>query len=155
MLEITREHTFGRDHTLVLDGQDVGRWRHRDWKSGGRVELPGQVLQLHARSRARSYELRVRDRVVARAERAGMRRWTLTHDGTEYELSRASGLRGERHLLRDGERVGVLRRAGFGKRVVVDLPGAPASLQVFAGLVALSLWQRESAAAAASASSGG
>lgn len=154
MLEIKRERVFGRTYQVLVDGTPVARWAARTWKSGGRVELGGATFDLRSSKRGRSFEMLAGDTVQAEAHRSG-RRWYITGDGQEYELSRPSALRGTRRLVRGGNVLGEFRRGRFGGGLTADLTDVPLPLQVFAGLVVVALWRRQDAATAAAASGGG
>lgn len=154
MLEITRNHAWGRDYAVVLDGSTAAHWRRRAWRSGGRVEMDGRTAELRSADRGRTFELRGADGVLAEAHRSG-RTWRLRHGGEEYTLERPSGFgRRSRRLLRRGDVLGTFTRTRFGRGLTAELGDLPAPAQVFAGLVVLSLWQRQDAATAAAVSAG-
>ncbi|WP_237546315.1 hypothetical protein [Streptomyces sp. SID5606] len=152
MLEIKRERAFGRTYRILSDGAPVARWSAHAWKSGGRVEVAGETFELRSGQWGRSFEMLAGDTVRAEAHRSG-RRWVVTGEGAEYELTRQS-LRGNRRLVQGTRVLGEFRRSGFGTGLTAELTDVPLSLQIFTGLVAVSLQHRQNTAAAASASSG-
>ncbi|MFE7076688.1 hypothetical protein ACFU96_42020 [Streptomyces sp. NPDC057620] len=152
MLEIKRERAFGRAYQVLSEGVPVARWSARTWRSGGHVELAGEVFELRSSNWGRSFHMLAGESggpVRAEAHRSG-RRWHITDGEAEYELTRPSALRGKRQLIRGKSVLGEFRRGRFGSGLMADLTDVPLPLQVFAGLVVLSLQQRQDAAAAAS-----
>ncbi|MEW2545351.1 hypothetical protein AB0910_06140 [Streptomyces sp. NPDC047002] len=152
MLEIRPERFAGRSCQVLLDGEPVARWSARALRSGGEIELAGETLVLRSAGWGRSFEMLAGERVRASATREGAH-WRIVGEGAEYELTRATGLRGRRRLLLGGRSVGEFRRSGLRGGLTADLSDVPAPLQVFTGLVVLTLWRRRSAATAAAASS--
>lgn len=151
MLEITRTHAMGRDYDIVLDGTPVATWHRRTWKSGGRLEMGGEELDFHAGRWGRAFELVAGDAVRASADREG-RSWQLSCGGERYTLERASAFGRRWQLARGGEAVGGLTRTRLARGLTAELAGVPVPVQVFAGLVLLTVWQRQDATAAAAAS---
>ncbi|MFI5658841.1 hypothetical protein [Streptomyces sp. NPDC051684] len=152
MLEIERERVFGRTYRIRSEGAPVGRWNAQTWKSGGRVELAGEIFELRSSRWGRSFEMLEGGPggpVRAQAHRSG-RRWHITDAEDEYELIRPSALRGKRRLVKGVSILGELRLGRFGSGLTADLADVPLSLQVFAGLVVISVQQRQARAAAAS-----
>ncbi|MGQ4511605.1 hypothetical protein [Streptomyces sp. DW26H14] len=153
MLDITRERSFSRTYRVALDGSPVAEWSPRTWRSGGRIELAGETLDLRSTDWGRTFEMLAGGEVRALARRSG-RRWHVEGEGVTYELSRPSLMRGRREVLRGGRSLGEFRRARMGSGLTADLTDVPPTLQVFMGLVVLTLWQRRDTAAVAAASSG-
>lgn len=153
MLEFKRERAFGRTYQVLSDGVPVARWSARAWKSGGEVELADEVFEFRSANWGRTFEMGSKGAVRAEAHRSG-RRWSVTGYDGEYELARPSGLRGNRQLVQGTRVLGEFRRGGWGGGLTAELTDVPLPLQVFAGLVVLSLQHRQRAGAAA-ASSGG
>ncbi|MEU4142931.1 hypothetical protein [Streptomyces parvulus] len=89
MLEIKRERAFGRTYRILSDGAPVARWSAHAWKSGGRVEVAGETFELRSGKWGRSFEMLAGETVRAEAHRSG-RRWLVTWEGGEYELTRQS-----------------------------------------------------------------
>ncbi|WP_037870193.1 hypothetical protein [Streptomyces sp. SPB074] len=153
MLEIKPESAFGRDYEVRVDGMAVGTWSSRVWKSGGQIDVAGETFAFRSGSWGRSFEMLAGSTVRAEAHRSGGP-WTITADGGPYELKRPSFLRGKRQLVADGRVLGEFRSSGFRGGVTADLGDVPLPVQVFAGLVVLTLQRRQRTAVAASSSSG-
>ncbi|WP_435131009.1 hypothetical protein [Actinacidiphila sp. bgisy144] len=154
MLEITQKHGWSRDHEIVLDGVAVGHWRRRGRRSGGPLELAGETSEFHVARWGRSYELRAAEGVRASAHRAG-RTWEVVCDGAAYRLERVSRFRRPWRLVRQGRDLGTFTRIRPGRGVTAELGSVPLPVQVFAGLVVLSLWQRQDAATAGAVAASG
>lgn len=152
MLEIKQERFFGRTYQVLSEGTPVARWSARTWKSGGRVELAGQTLDLRSANWGRSFEMLEGGVRRAEAHRSGGR-WYITSEQGDYELTRQSALRGKRRLVHEDRVLGEFRRGRFGSGLTAELTDVPLSLQIFASLVVLSLWQRQDAASSAASSS--
>ncbi|MEV8318510.1 hypothetical protein AB0Q95_30585 [Streptomyces sp. NPDC059900] len=152
MLEIHRERAFGRTYQILSEGRPVAQWSGHAWKSGGHVELAGEDFELRSSRWGRSFEMHegtAGGPIRAEAHRSG-RRWNIIGAEGEYELMRPSAFRGRRQLVRGGSVVGEFRPGRFGSGLTAEFTGVPLPLQVFAGLVVLSLQQRQATAAAAS-----
>ncbi|MFJ4435828.1 hypothetical protein [Streptomyces sp. NPDC088923] len=153
MLEIKPESAFGRGYEVLVDGVTVAHWSSRLWRSGGQVELAGETFEFRSGGWGRSFEMLAGGTVRAEAHRSGVR-WLVTGEGGAYELGRPSFLRGKRQLVA-GERVlGEFQSRGLRGGVTADLGEVPVPLQVFVGLVVLTLQRRQRTAVAASSSSG-
>ncbi|MEU6765634.1 hypothetical protein ABZ916_24340 [Streptomyces sp. NPDC046853] len=152
MLEIKRERVFGRTYQILSVGKPVAQWSGHAWKSGGHVELAGRNFELRSSHWGRSFEMHEGTSggpIRAEARRSG-RRWNIIDAEGEYELMRPSAFRGKRQLVRDGSVVGEFRPGRFGSGLTAEFTGVPLPVQVFAGLVVISLQQRQATAAAAS-----
>jgi hypothetical protein len=154
MIEIKRQRFFGRTYQVALDGTPVAEWSGRTWRTGGEVRLGGEVLRLRMAHRGRSFEMTSGGQVRASAERSG-REWVVVGEGQEYRLGRPTLFSGRRRLLHGGRTIGEFRHLRPGG-LTADLPGVSPTVQVFTGLLVLTLWQRQAAAtAAAGGASGG
>ncbi|MET9496899.1 hypothetical protein [Streptomyces sp. NPDC006552] len=153
MLEIRRERAFGRTYQILSDGRQVAQWSMRAWKSGGRVELADETFELRSSGWGRSFELLeggAEGALRARAHRSG-RRWYISDTSGQYELKRPSAFRGKRQLLSQDSVVGEFRPSRLGSGLTAEFTDVPLPVQVFAGLIVLSMQQRQTAAATAAA----
>ncbi|WP_431033732.1 hypothetical protein ACQYWQ_09460 [Streptomyces sp. P6-2-1] len=152
MLEIRPESAFGRGYEVLVDGIPVARWSSRIWSDGGEVEMAGETFAFRSGGWGRSFEMLAGGAVHVEAHRSGGR-WTITGEGGTYELGRPSFWRGKRQLVSGGRVLGEFRNTGFRGGLTADLRDVPLPVQVFTGVVVLTLQRRQRAAAASSSSS--
>jgi hypothetical protein len=89
--------------------------------------------------------------VIATAEAATRGRWTISAEGSAYQLRRASRWRSDMELCRGSIPVGSIRKGRAPRgRVLCDLPAelSPA-VQAFIGFVVQTLWNRAASAGSA------
>ncbi|MGE9692373.1 MULTISPECIES: hypothetical protein [unclassified Streptomyces] len=152
MLEIKPESAFGRGYEVLVNGMSVGNWSSRLWSSGGQIDMAGESFTFRSGGWGRSFEMLAGDTVRAEAHRSGGH-WVVTGEGGPYELKRPSFLRGKRQLVADGRVLGEFRSTGFRGGVTAELGDVPLPVQVFVGVVVLTLQRRQRTAVAASSSS--
>lgn len=152
MLQASRRGFFKRSYQLAEDGRPVTEL------TGFRREscsftVDSQPYEVH-RERRKRFTLSGPGGVVATADRAGGRQWTIGSTAGKLELVRPSLWRSHWELRRGSRSMGTVRHAGgFGRSSIADLaPDIPLPLRVFAYYVVLMVWER---AAAAAANSGG
>lgn len=153
MATVRPHGTFTHGFDLVDDsGHEQGTFTGSAWREGGEVSAGGQVARFR-RDGGRRFALDGPAGELAVAEKPSVWSgpWVLHAGGRTYQLAKRSWLSSVFQLSEDGRVVGTLRPTGFLRRgAEVDLPaGLAPAVQVFAVAVVLTLWQRESAAAAA------
>lgn len=123
----------------------------KSWSAGGHFSLDGRDYDLRSNMWGNTYALVADDETpVATAERVGRRRWSVHADGTLYEFRRVSFWTWDQALMVDGREAGVIKRVSAWKAdATAELPGLALPLQVFVLAVVLTMWRRQSAAAAA------
>lgn len=87
---------------------------------------------------------------LARAEAGERGRWTISADGSEYQLRRGSKWRSNMELCRSGSPVGSIRKGRAPRgQVRCELPGELSPVvRTFVGLLVQVLWQRAAASGA-------
>ena len=107
-------------------------------------ELDGTPFELRRDGRRR-FTLTSSGTVLATAEATARGRWTISVDGSAYQLRRTSGWRSAMELRRNEIAVGSIRKGRRGQ-VLGDLPAelSPA-VQTFIGFVSVALWNRVAA----------
>jgi hypothetical protein len=128
------------------DAGHSGPWRRRRFAEAITGEIDGNPFELLRDGRKR-FTLVSSDTVLATAEAPSRARWTITADGSKYQLRRRSRWRSEMELRRDGTAVGSIRKGrALRGQVLCDLPAElPPAVQAFIGFVALALWNRAAA----------
>jgi hypothetical protein len=119
-------------------------------------EIDGNTFELRRDGRRR-FTLVSSGAALASAEAARRTPWTITVDGSAYELRRRRWWRSEMELRCGGTTVGSIRRGRAPRgQVLCDLPAelSPA-VQAFVGFVVLALWNRAAAGAEAGAVAAG
>lgn len=109
-------------------------------------EIDGNPLELRRQGRRR-FTLVSSETVLATAEAPRRTYWTITADGSSYQLRRRSRWRSDMELRRAGIAVGSIRKGRTPRgQVLCDLPAelSPA-VQAFIGFVVLALWNRAAA----------
>jgi hypothetical protein len=147
-LEIARVNWLRPAYEVRDEAGNSSTWEQHGWKEAMSGDLDEQRHELRADGRRRFLLFRGGD-VVARADAGKRGRWTILAGGSSYELRRSSRWRPEMEI-RDGDTsAGVIRRARG--KVVCDLPeGLALDVQVFTGLLAMLLWNRDAASSAVS-----
>lgn len=113
---------------------------------GGEIDVNGQTYRLDGSVLGRNCILRTPDRrVIASAERDGLRSWRVAADGREFHLARTGF--GSRNLefVEGGKPIGRIHRVSRGAEA--ELPGLDRPAEVFVLVVALAMWQRRRRAA--------
>jgi hypothetical protein len=107
-------------------------------------ELDGSRFELRRDGRSR-FTLVTSGAVLATAETTARGRWTISVDGSAYQLRRTSRWRSPMELRRNEIAVGSIRRGRRGQ-VLCDFPAelSPA-VQAFIGFVVVALWNRAAA----------
>ena len=158
MLEIERLSWLKPRYLVRDDRGSSGEWVRARFKESMAGELGGRRYEF-ARDGRKRFSLIEGGRVLATADAARRGRWAISVGGSAYELARRSAWRSEMELRAAGEAVGRIHRGRAARgKVVCELPAElPAPVQAFAGLLALTLWNRAAASSsgAASAASSG
>lgn len=151
MLRAEKVGFWRNRYELTVDGLLLTTWDRSMWKASGSFELDGRCYEIRANLWGSRYGMVTEDgTAVASADRVGRRRWTIEADGRTYEFQRVSIWRREEALHLEGSRVGSIRRTGgWRSDTIAELPGLPIPTQVFALIVTLTRWDRESATAGA------
>lgn len=152
MIEARRASRWRDRYELIANGESLGMWDGRVWRSGGSLTLAGQRYDVRPNTWGSRYEMTDQaGTVIAAADRVGRRRWTLQSGGRIYQFQRASWWRSEEHLMADDQPVGSIRRVSVWRSdAVADLPGLPVPLQVFVLVVVLTKWNEQASAGASS-----
>jgi hypothetical protein len=143
-------------YRITVDGREVAIWDSTVWKRGGGFELDGRRYEVRGNAWGNRFAMADASGMpVASADRVGRRRWTVEAAGQAYEFRRASMWRSEQELVAGGNRIGSIRRAGFGRsHITAELPGLPLPVQVFVLGVVITMWNAQAAAAASAGGSG-
>jgi hypothetical protein len=89
MLEAKRADDFRYIYEITVDGQPLTTIEGRLWREGRTVELDGRRYEIHGNLRRTRYEMTdPLGMVVAKAERVGRGRWTVTANGRTYDFRR-------------------------------------------------------------------
>jgi len=154
MLTATKTSLWKRQFAVAVDGRSVATWAPSTWLSGGTAVVEGQRFRVRTGLFGSTFIFEDEDGgVVATAHKAGRKNWTLeAAEGAVYEFRRTSLWGTEQEMLSDGQRIGCVKNAGFWRSgASADLPGMPLPLQVFTLAVILTVWARNSSAAAGGA----
>jgi hypothetical protein len=152
MLVIERVSWQARRYTVRDDAGHSGLLTRRRFGEAVTGEVAGTPFELQRDGRRR-FTLVSSGTVLATAEAAKRGRWTVSADGSAYQLRRASRWRSDTEVCRDGVPVGSIRKGRSPRgRVLCDLPAelSPA-VQAFIGLVVQTLWNRAAAGAGSAA----
>jgi hypothetical protein len=157
MLEATRQGFLGSRYDIHTDGRPVATWNSKFWRSGGEITLAGHPYHVDATTFTRKFTMRdAHGTVVATAEKAGRKDWTVVADGKPHRFRRSSIWGNRQDLLVGDNTVGSIRRTGFWRNTVeADLPTLSLPAQVFVIGVMVTVWNSQDAAAAGASSSGG
>jgi hypothetical protein len=139
-------------YTVRDDAGHSGLLTRRRFAEAVTGEIDGDPCELRRDGRRR-FTLMSSGTVLATAEAVKRGRWTISADGSAYQLRRASRWRSDMELRRGAIPVGSIRkrRAPRG-HVLCDLPAevSPAA-QAFIGLVVHALWNRAAAGSGSAA----
>lgn len=152
MLTIERVSWRTPRYTVRDDAGHRGLLTRRRFGEAVTGEIDGDPFELRRDGRRR-FTLVSTGTVRGTAEAARRGRWTISADGSAYELRRASRWRSDMELCRDSIPVGSIRKGRAPRgRVLCDLPAelSPA-MQAFIGLVVQALWNRAAASAGSAA----
>jgi hypothetical protein len=157
MLEATKQGFLGNRYDIHADGQPVAAWNSKFWRSGGEITLAGHRYSVDATMFTNRFTMRdAQGTVVATAEKAGRKNWTVVADGKPHRFRRSSLMGNRQDLLVGDNAVGSIRRTGFWRNTVeADLPTLSLPAQVFVVGVMVSVWNSQDSAAAGASSSGG
>ncbi|GIG91203.1 LURP-one-related/scramblase family protein [Plantactinospora endophytica] len=152
MLKARKLTVWRSRYEVTVRGRVVTTWDDAFWRSGGEFELDGQHYQVRGNAWGNRYRmLDAAGGIVASADRVGRKRWTVQAAEQTYHFQRVSFFGSEQELHAGGRRVGSVRRTSFWRGdVVADLPGLPLPVQIFVLGVVITMWNQQSAAAAAS-----
>ena len=144
MLVIQRVSWRRPRYTLSDDDGHRGRWTRRRFGEAMARDLDGSPFELRRDGRSR-FTLVSSGTVLATAEATARGRWTISVDGSAYQLRRTSRWRSAMELRRNEIAVGSIRKGRRGQ-VLCDLPSelSPA-VQAFIGFVVVALWNRAAA----------
>ena len=129
----TRIGLWRTRYELSADGQPLGTWEGRAWRTGGTFDLAGRRYNVDGNLWASRFTMTDESgATVAEADRVGRKRWTVTAaGGRTYQFQRASIWRSEEQLIVNEQPVGAVRRTSVWRgHAVADLPGLPLPLQV-------------------------
>lgn len=152
MLRAERTSVWRRDYEFTLDGVPVSTFSSHWWRSGGQIQVEGREYRIGSTVWGRTYTMTdSAGTVVATAERAGRKHWTVTADGRSYRFRRASVRSSEQHLVEGDRTAGTIRRSSWWRGgAEATLPGLSLPAQLFVVAVVLSVWEQQNAAAASS-----
>ena len=146
MLVIERVSWRQLRYAVSDDAGHTGRWMRRRFAETMTGDIDGNRFELRRDGRRR-FTLVSRDRLLATAEAPTRAHWTITTEGSAYELRRRSRWRSEMELRRGGNAVGSIRKGrALRGQVLCALPAElPPPVQAFIGFVVLALWNRAAA----------
>jgi hypothetical protein len=152
VLVIERVSWWQPRYTVHADDRDHGLWTRRRFGEAMAGELDGNPFELRRDGRRR-FTLTSSGTKLAAAEATARGRWTISVDGSAYQLRRRSRRRSDMELCRGEIVVGSIRK-GQARRgqVICELPAefAPA-VQAFIGFVVVALWNRAAASSGSAA----
>lgn len=150
MIEARRASRWRDRYELIADGESLGMWDGRVWRSGGSLNLAGQRYDVKPNTWGSRFEMvDAAGTTIAAADRVGRKHWTVQSGGRTYRFQRASWWRSEEQLMVDDQPAGSIRRVSVWRSdAVADLPGLPVPLQVFVLVVVLTKWNEQAAASA-------
>jgi hypothetical protein len=136
-------------YELTADGQPLGTWEGRTWRTGGTFDLGDRDYEVGGNLWGTRYTMTDESgRLVASADRVGRKRWTVTAGGRSYQFQRKSLWRSEEHLVANEQTAGTVRRTSLWRGdAVADLPDLPLPVQVFVLVVVLTMWEAQAASA--------
>lgn len=155
MLEAVPAGIFSRNWVARWPGGPTAEIRVSGMRERAEFTLDGRRFRLgRERLLGGAFLLEDEHGTIARAVKpsAWRRRFELGAEGEEWALEADSVWSRSFSLVRRGERVGTVGRSGvFRRRAWAELPdGWPPEVQLFVFWLALVLWRRADAAAAAS-----
>jgi hypothetical protein len=157
MLEATKSGFLGRHYDIHHRGRLVAAWNGKFWRSGGDITLDGGTYRVDAATFRNKFTMSdMSGNIVATAEKAGRKHWTVFAGGKPHRFRRTSLWGSRQELLVGDHPVGSIRRTGFwGNKVEADLPTLSLPAQIFVIGVMITTWDREAAAAAGASGGGG
>jgi hypothetical protein len=149
MLHAKRTGFWRSRYELTADGQPLGTWEGRLWRTGGTFDLAGRRHEVAGNAWGTRYTLTDETGApVATADRVGRKRWTVTAGGRTHQFQRTSIWRSEERLIANEQTAGTVRRTSVWRGdAVADLPGLPLPVQVFVLAVVLTTWDVQASAA--------
>lgn len=143
---------WGNRYDISLGGVVVASWDGGFWKGGGSFVCEGQRYEVRRSAWGSRFSMvDANNAPVASAERVGRKRWTVEAAGQTYDFQRASAWTSEQVLQVAGVRAGSVKRVShWSGETSADLPGLPLPVQIFVVGVVITMWNDQSAAAAAS-----
>jgi hypothetical protein len=148
MMEAHRTSAWRSDYEVALDGEPFATYSRSAWRGGGVLDVAGRGYELRSNLWATSYTL-VDDggSLVASAQRAGRKDWSIDAGGVTYAFRRSSTWSQEQEHVVQGMRMGSVRRTSTWRgNAVADLPGLPPLVALFAVAVVLTTWDVAAAA---------
>jgi hypothetical protein len=155
MFEIERTSWLGRRYAVRDDAGRGGEWQPRGRLSEELTgEIGGAAYELRRDGRTRFVLTRNGEELATAT--AAKRRWTIEAGGTRYELAQPSKGPWHMELRRGAETIGRISRGRSSRgKFVCELPAElDPALQVFVGLVAMTLWGRAVSSTGISAAGG-
>lgn len=158
MLTVRPHGTLKTGFDLVDEaGRTLAAFAGSAWRESGQVRVGDEVWEFR-KERSSRFVLAGPHGIAAAADRTSLwgGRWQLTAGSGTYELAKRSWSR--RYELRGrGQVLGEIRAKGaFSGKAAAELPAElPPAVQAFVTAVVLTLWRRESAAAAGAVAAGG
>lgn len=154
MIEAVPKGWFSNDYLLRQPHGTVADLDVSGWREKAEFDVAGGRFRLYREGMASgAYVLEQQGSVLARAVKpsAFQARFELQVGRRSFTLRRPRWWRSDFALFEGETQVGSVRRAGaFTRRTLVDLPAElPLAVQVFVFWLALVIWTREAAAAAA------
>ena len=144
MLVIQRVSWRQPRYSVSDDDGHRGVWTRRRFREAMAGDLDGSPVELRREGRSR-FTLVSSGTVLASADATARGRWTISVDGSAYQLGRTSRWRSAMEFRRNEVAVGSIRK-GRGGQVLCDLPaGLSPAVQAFIGLVVVALWNRAAA----------
>jgi hypothetical protein len=150
MLQATPVGMLSAAYEISRDGMPVARWDAKRWRSGGFFSLDGERYEVRGNIWGNEFTMTdSRGATVASAGKVSRRQWTVVCGRDTYQFQRPSIWRQRFDLVLGGTTAGFVRRpSGWRRDVEADLPTLPSAAQVFTLVVAITVWDAASSAAA-------
>jgi hypothetical protein len=154
MLEIAPKHIFSNTYQFRTPTHELVVLRASSWRERAEFELQGSRYRLYRDGKLKGPFILERDgRAIGRAIKpsAFRERFQVEVDGQSYMLRKLSAFSRRFYLFSGEQQIGeIAPNAAFSRRARVDLPDdIPLGAQVFVFWLALLMWNRQAAAAAA------
>jgi hypothetical protein len=154
MLEIAPRNIFSNTYELRTPAHELVALRASSWRERAEFDLQGSRYRLYRQSRLKGPFLCERDgRVIANAVKpsAFRERFEIELDGVSYMLRKLSAFSRRFYLFSGEQQIGeIAPMSAFSRRARIDMPAdIPLAVQLFMFWLALLMWKRQAAAAAA------